>query len=223
MKRNIVDDGFNSELVETAQFAGIHEIPVLKSPNEIIIPSSLIPFSQISKSADNAEFVHFYEHDIKFRDILTSTGEYLEKLKRFAGVISPDCSLYHDMPLVLQFTNTYMNRAVGYFLQQHGIYVIPSVRWGDERSYTSEYCGEKVSFLGVPKNSIISIGTYGCIRSKEDKYYFKAGLEAMLEELMPQVVLVYGSMPKSVFGCFDAYTKFHQYPDWISQKRKKVI
>jgi len=222
MKKTIIDDGFYSELVETAQFAGIHEIPILECPENIIIPSGLIPYSQINKTKDHSEFIHFYEHDIKFRDIITSTGKYYSKIKEFAGVISPDCSLYRDMPLVLQFANTYMNRAVGYYLQHNGIYTIPNVRWGDERSFTNEYCGEKVAFLGIPKNSIVSIGTYGCIKSREDRYFFKAGLAAMLEELTPQVVLVYGSMPESVFGNYSKYTTFYRFPDWISQKRKKV-
>ena len=54
-----------------------------------------------------------------------------------------------------------MNRAVGCYLQSHGVYVIPNVRWGDERSYTTVELPEKFAFLGVPKNSIVSIGTYG--------------------------------------------------------------
>jgi len=222
ISKNIIDDGFNSGLVEMAKFDGIHEIPILDWPKEIIIPAGLIPFSQRRKSEDMSEFVHFYEHDLTFRDVLVSTEEYVDDLKCFAGIITPDCSLYRDMPLVLQFVNVYMSRAIGHYFQQQGMYVIPNVRWGDERTYTSEACGEKVAFLGIPKQSIVSIGTYGCIKSAEDKYYFKAGLEAMLEELAPRVVLVYGAMPDSVFGGLTSYTEFHQYPDWISQRRRKA-
>ena len=118
--------------------------------------------------------------------------------------------------------NVYRNGAIGHFLKKNGAYVITNVRWGDERSYTTNVLPEKFAFLGAPKNSIVSIGTYVCIRSKEDKYYFREGLESMLDELIPEVVLVYGSMPKSVFAGVKSKTNFVHYPDWISQVRKKV-
>jgi len=77
--------------------------------------------------------------------------------------------------------------------------------------------------LGAPKNSVVSVGTYGCVQSKENKYYFREGLEAMLDELTPEVVLVYGSMPKKIFSAdILSKTNFVLYPDWISQVRKKV-
>ena len=101
------------------------------------------------------------------------------------------------------------------------MYVIPNVRWGDERSYTIVELPEKFAFLGVPKNSIVSIGTYGCIKNKENKQYFVEGLSAMLDELSPEVVLVYGGMPEAIFGQFKERTNFVNYPDWISIKRRR--
>lgn len=100
-----------------------------------------------------------------------------------------------------------------------GMYVIPNVRWGDERTYTTEVLPEKIAFLGVPKHSIVSVGTYGCVKSKEAKYYFREGLIAMLETLEPEVVLVYGAMPKQIFEGLENRTQFVNYPDWISFKR----
>lgn len=38
---------------------------------------------------------------------------------------------------------------------------------------------EKFAFLGAPKNSIVSIGTYGCIRGKENKHFFREVLEPL--------------------------------------------
>ncbi len=80
---------------------------------------------------------------------------------------------------------------------------------------------KKFAFLGVPKNSIVSIGTYGCIRSKVNKQYFIEGLSAMLDELSPEIVLVYGGMPKVIFEQFINRTNFINYPDWISTKRRR--
>lgn len=223
MRKTNLDDGFNSELVANAFFDGILEIPQLEKPKEIIIPTSLIPFSQIKRSNDKTETIHFYEYDKKFNNALSSTKELLPQLKTFSSIISPDYSLYRDMPLCLQIANTYLNRAIGYYLQSNGLYVIPNVRWGDERSYTTTELPEKFAFLGIPKNSIVSIGTYGCIKSRENKQYFKDGLSAMIEELSPQVVLVYGGMPDSIFNDFKNQTQFVNYPDWTSTKRRRSV
>ena len=220
--RNLSDDGFNSHLVETAIFEGKLEIPKILKPETIIVPEGMVPFSQRKKDANYRDFVCFYELDIRFADVLTATDRYLKDLKRFSGVISPDCSVYIDMPLCLQVANIYMNRAVGHYLQEKGMYVIPNVRWGDERTYTTSALGEKVAFLGIPHHSIVSVGTYGCIRGKENAYYFREGLLAMLDEVKPEIVLVYGAMPDSIFGGLKDRTRFMHYPDWIARRKAEA-
>ena len=219
MKSSIIDDGFRADLVETALFDGSMEIPIIEKPKEIIIPKGLVPFSSRKRDVTHQNFICFYEHDIRFRDCLLATDKYLDELSMYPGIISPDCSLYIDMPLCLQIANVYMNRAIGHYLQSKGLYVIPNIRWGDERTYSTILLPEKVAFLGVPKHSIVSIGTYGCIKSNESKRYFREGLIAMLDELEPEVVLVYGAMPKQVFGGLENQTRFINYPDWITYKK----
>ena len=221
MLRNnyIIEDGFRPDLVENAFFAGTFEIPVIEKPTELVIPKGMVPFSSRKRDSNHEFFVCFYEHDCKFFDVINATDNYIEELKQYPGVISPDCSLYIDAPLCLQITNIYLNRAVGCKLQSEGLYVIPNVRWGDERTYTKMLFKEKVAFAGLPKHSIVSVGTYGCIKSKEAKYHFREGLISMLDEIEPEVVLVYGSMPESVFQGLDSRTKFINYPDWIRLKK----
>ncbi len=75
---------------------------------------------------------------------------------------------------------------------------------------------EPLAFAGVEKNSIVSIGSYGVIKTALEKQHFKAGLKAMLEHLTPRVVLVYGSMPKAIFEEFEKKTTFYRYPDWTT-------
>ena len=115
-----------------------------------------------------------------------------------------------------------MNRSVGRYLQSQGIYVIPNVRWSDERTYTTNELPEKVAFVGLPKRSVVSIGSYGLMKNKANREHFKKGLEQMLIELDPEIVIVYGSMPESVFGEYVNQTKFVRFQDWISCKRKKA-
>ena len=212
MSKTIIDDGYSSYLVEGATFIGKYQIPSLPKHDEILIPKDMIPFDKRNVVKEKDLAIDFYMHDVTFRQILTSTSKYLDELSRFAAVISPDCSLYRDMPLCLQITNTYMNRAVGFYLQKHGVYVIPNVRWGDKRSF--EFC-----FQGLPTNDIVCISTHGCIKGEENKYYFKLGLEEMLIVLKPQVVLVHGSVPDEVFSDFLSETKFVHYESYISKMK----
>lgn len=84
------------------------------------------------------------------------------------------------------------------------------MRWGDERSF--EFC-----FDGLPMHDIVCISTHGCIKSLENKYYFKLGLKKMLKALRPQVILVHGVMPNEVFSEFESQAKFIHYKSYISK------
>ena len=224
-KRTVVDsaarnaasltDGCNPEIVKGADFDGIFEIPIIKRPKKIIIPNKLVPFSKMEKADKKTFAVCEYENDSEFKDILINPNEYVEILKQYQGFISPDCSVYRDMPLAAQITNIYRNRAIGYFFQKHGVYVIPCVRWGDERTYTTKFLPEKIAFLGVEKNSIVSVGSYGQLKDRVNRYYFEAGLDSMVETLEPQQVLVYGKIPSEVINKYPN-VGFVEYEDWTS-------
>lgn len=219
---NLVDEGFRISLVETAFFDGDLEIPCIEAPIEIVIPRGMVPFSERERSHNYEDFVCFYEKDVNFREILINTESYVEDLKRFPGIITPDCSLYIDAPLCVQLFSIYMNRAIGHYFQKQGIYVIPNIRWGDERTFSREMFRDKVAFLGIKKHSIVSIGTYGQVRTAESKRIFREGLIVMLEELEPEIVLVYGSMPKKIFDGLEDKTQFIVYPDWTTRMKKEA-
>lgn len=215
MKKTPYDDGFHQYLVEGAVFVGDAGIPVLMDLDNVQIPSVLAPFDKArARKCSKNSYVHFYMHDKYFAPILSATDKYVDLLKEYDGVITPDCSMLIGQSKCLQETNTYLSRAVGFYLQRQGIPVIPNVRWSDERSY--EYC-----FLGIPKNYIVSISTHGCIRSNKQKDYFKDGLYRMLEVLEPKDVLVHGYMPDQVFSEFGMYTRFHRYPSVFEQVHGK--
>lgn len=223
---NLFYDGFNSKLIETAFFESILEIPVLEAPKEIIIPAVAVPFSKrMAITNPLEEMLVFYEHDPHFREFVSVPQNYDVELKDIKIISTPDCSLYRDMPLWEQIANIGVSRSVGHYLQQQGKYVIPNARWGDERTYTKDIFDYAPAFSGLPKNSIVSIGTYGCSKNKEDKYFLEAGLEAMLSELTPQDVIVYGSYNAKLFGKYERYTRFHHLPDWTTyvHTERKVV
>ena len=90
----------------------IRELPVIRTSD--LIPEKVITFSKaMSKTWDDfACWVIFYEHDKEFARLWNKPRQYLSKLKTFKGVISPDFSLYRNMPLVMQMRNTYRGRAI---------------------------------------------------------------------------------------------------------------
>ena len=216
MKIN-ADDGFNPELFGDIPCEGTFELPKFTSPVEFRIPGEMIPFSHIDKATDPANtFVVFYEKDNSFAEFVKNPEHFVEKLKKFKGVVSPDISLCLDSPLAVIIANTYRNHALGCYLQRQGIYVIPNVRWADKRTYTSSNFSSRIAFDGIPKHSIVSIGSYGCLKEKEYRKHFAAGLEEMLKTLLPKVVLVYGNLPAQIFDKYKDQTTFIAYKDWLS-------
>ncbi|MCI8332024.1 MAG: DUF4417 domain-containing protein [Clostridiales bacterium] len=184
-------DVFHAFLVEKADYAGVEEIPCIKTSR--LIPERVIPFSKAVCAADYDQWVVFYEHDTAFVRLWNQPRKYLQILKKFKGVITPDFSLYRNMPLVMQKWSTYQGKAIGVWLQNEGVEVIPNVRFADERSYS--FC-----FDGVEKYSTVAIGTHGCIKRLTDRAYFEQGLAEMVKQLQPQTILVYGAAPDRMFG-----------------------
>ncbi|MEG0835647.1 MAG: DUF4417 domain-containing protein [Christensenellaceae bacterium] len=98
------------------------------------------------------------------------------------------CRLSHIGRIVQDGIQNITNRYVG-------IKIIPNVQWGNEESY--DFC-----FDGIPKESTIAISTNGCIKSSYDKFLFRSGLDKMIEVLSPNTIVVYSSMPESVFSAY---------------------
>ena len=215
MHKTILDDGFHAYLTEGAEFVGDAGIPMLLDLKNTQIPKALIPFEKIhSKKYDKRRYVHFYMHDKYFSRVLTATTKYVDDFKMYDGVITPDCTMLIGQSKCLLETNTYFNRAIGYYLQKQGIPVIPNIRWSDEKSY--DFC-----FLGVPQKSIVSVSTHGCIRTKKQKATYKDGLDEMLKRLEPSAVIVHGYMPEEVFGEYICDTAFYRYPSLFEETHQR--
>ena len=215
MLRNGCKDVFHSFLVRTAEYDGHLEIPVLRPQDAI--PNKLILFSKSLSCKDYNQWVCFYEDDVAFERLWNKPEKYLPVLSRFNGVITPDFSLYRDMPLVMQFWNIYRGRAIGYWLQENGISVIPNIRWGDERTY--EAC-----CLGVPQNSIIAVGSHGCVKLAEERKHFVKGLDYVVNTIRPKTIIVYGTAPQNIFGRYqEAGIKIISFDsDYMVAHRKAV-
>ena len=53
------------------------------------------------------------------------------------------------------------------------------------------------------------------MKDRVNRYYFEAGLDAMIEALEPEVILVYSKMPDEIERKYGDI-KFVEYEDWTS-------
>ncbi len=211
-KRGGCVDVFRSYLVSDAQFVGEPEIPVLNATEAF--PSNLIPFSQAVSSKSYDSWVHFYEDDVKFERIWNNPKRYLHLLNKFRGVITPDFSVYRDMPKVMQEWNIYRSRAFGYALQKQGSEVIANLRFGSPQTYGT-------TCLGVPQNASFAVGTHGVMKNKEDRRFFKDGLDYAVKRLKPKTIIVYGTAPDEVFlRLKNSGIQIIQFESMFSQKHR---
>ena len=209
-------DVFHAFLVEKAEYDGKYELPVIKT--SILITDHIVTFSKAMAQAwKNFDcWVMFYEHDKNFERLWNNPKAYLSKLKKFKGVISPDFSLYRNMPLVMQIWNTYRGRSLAVWLQDNGIEIIPNVRFNDERTYA--FC-----FDGIEKFKTVAVGTHGWIKNRIDKEYFKKGLAELVKRLSPKAIIVYGATPDDIFKSYkDSGINIIPFESEFSKARKQV-
>lgn len=182
-----------SDLFLRNQFNGvgkfdIPEIPKSNFSDDTLENLLLIGFDKINTDQSNYErMVHFFLYDYKFENIWKKPDEYVEKLKKYKAVLSPDFSMYIEMNKALQLYNTFRNRWCGAYLASKDIKVIPTVNWGDENTF--EFC-----FDGIPKGSIVAVSTY-MVREHnnhaDQKDFFMKGYEEMLRRIEPSKIICY--------------------------------
>ena len=162
---------------------------------------------------------HFYYDDFKFIQAWRDPDKYIDKLRKFKAVVSPDFSLYTDFPRTLQILSCYRRQWVGAYWQMQGLDVIPDVVWGDEESFA--YC-----FEGIPKNSTVAVSTVGV---KNDKYWngtegelFRAGYAEMLRRLEPSTILFYGDMIEGLEGNIIRCPSYYEQKRMILNNQQKI-
>lgn len=183
-------DVFHASILESAKYDGEYEFPVIRE--EHIVPRRLLPFSKaMQEKEDFRQWVCFYEDDFLFERIWNNPKRYVARLSKFEGVITPDFSVYYDMPLSMQIWNMFRSRAIGAWLQSQGIRVIPNIRFGDERTF--DCCCD-----GISRHSVISIGTHGCLKVKKYRGTLEKGIAYVAKKLEPETMVLYGSAPGNI-------------------------
>ena len=212
--RNGCRDVFHAFLVKNATYDSNLEIPCLA--REVQKPLKLIAFSKAIGCKEFDAWIHFYEDDVAFERIWNTPNKYLPIIKKFKGVITPDFSVYRDMPLVMQQWNIYRSRAIGHWLQENGVSVIPNIRFGDERTH-------ELSCASIQKYGTIAVGSHGCIKLLSDRNYFVSGLEYVVDRLEPNILVVYGAAPVKIFAPYkEKSIEVLQFDSDFMKSRKAV-
>lgn len=175
---------YNMDIVSPYMNTGdFWEMPIIN--NDRYIPDKLIGFNEALTSKDNKAGVHFFLDDYQFERIWKEPNRYINALSKFTCILSPDFSLYMDMPKPLQIYNTYRSRLIGQYYQDKGLRVIPTISWGDKNTFN--FC-----FRGIPKQSIVAISTIGVRRNKETLKIWEVGKNEMIRQIEPSTILIYG-------------------------------
>ena len=139
----------------------------------------------------------------------------IKDLKRFEGIITPDFSLFPEMPKSQRIWNCYQSRVIAYYMQQLGLNIIPSVAWALEEDLS--WC-----FDGLPINSSIAISTNGCKTGPYSKRIFLLGVEELQRIIKPKHLIICGSIFKELEK-YDNIIRYNSFSQRLAIKLKNKI
>lgn len=184
--------------LDVAIFDGVgeYDVPELQPVKELPVINKWIEFeyAKNKRIKSSSEGVHCFQEDFKFESVWTFPDRYLDTLKNYACVCTPDFSTHINFPRAVQIFNHYRTQWIGAYWQVNGLTVIPTVQWSTPDSY--EWC-----FDGMPKESIVAVSNIGANQSRVSKEYFQQGYNEMLKRLEPIKILFYSnSYPENFNG-----------------------
>ena len=200
-------DLINVQNVEKGFFTSSNSYGIPDIKKDEFEVNELIPYRVDSNRNGTA---HFFLDDYRFERCWKNPDSQIEELKKYKGVLSPDFSMYTNYPEAFQIWQVYRNRWCARYWQSFGIKVIPTISWSDESSY-------KYSFLGVPKGSIVAIGTVGVLNDKNATTLFMQGFKEMLKRLEPKEILIYGNRLTEL----DGYKNIRWFEPYMNKFIKK--
>lgn len=204
-ERERTNKAYNLDLVGETKFSrGFWQMPIIN--NDHFIPKEMIGFNY-AKSNDRKDVgVHFYLDDYQFERLWNDPEKYTDVLREYECVLSPDFSLYMDMPMPMKIWNIYRSRMIGQYYQNRGIKVIPTISWAEKETF-------KFCFNGIPKHSIVSISTIGVKQDKDAFQVWKDGVDAMIKHIQPTDILIYGGKVDYDYGDI----KIHYYKNNVTE------
>ena len=190
-ERTRTDGHYNLAVVNREHTSGKLDMPTLEPTD--FAPTGLLPFNYAKTATDTDKTLHFFVDDYQFERLWSKPERYLPLIQGFEAALTPDFSLYMDMPLPMQQWNEYRRRALGNYWQRNGVTVIPTLSWSDERSYG--FC-----FGGLPKRSTYATSTVGVKNDEGAMKVWRAGMDKAMKVLRPKRLILYGGAVDFDFG-----------------------
>ena len=201
------------------EYTGKYGIPVMEVSHTT--GKEFLRFCDWKETDDPGKAIaHFYYDDYKFIQAWKEPDLYVERLRAFKAVISPDFSLYTDFPMALQIMSCYRRQWVGAYWQSLGLDVIPDVVWGGPETF--EFC-----FDGIPKGGTVAVSSVGVKNDSEwngkEGDLFKRGYDEMLKRLEPTTVLFYcrGKVMEGLGGNIIKIPSFYEQRAAILENKRK--
>lgn len=171
---------------------GIYDIPELK-PTQYT-GCEWVGFNYAARTYKReGKGIHFFLDDYQFNRLWNDPDRYIPMLQEFDYVMSPDFSLYRDSPRAIQIYNHYRKHWLGAYMQYQGIKVIPTICWSDTDSFS--WC-----FDGEPVHGTVAVSSVGCMGNRSSRSLFVAGYREMIEQLEPEKIIFYGTVPDKCKG-----------------------
>jgi hypothetical protein len=183
-ERERTNKAYNLDLAEQSELTNdFWQMPIIK--NDGYIPKDLVGFNYAKSSKEKNVGIHFYVDDYQFERVWNAPEKYIGVLLEYDCILSPDFSLYMDMPMPMKIWNIYRSRQIGAYYQSQGIKVIPTISWAEPATF--EFC-----FQGIPKGSIVSVSTIGVKQNEGALQIWEDGMREMIRRIEPSTILVYG-------------------------------
>lgn len=194
-ERERTNRAYNLDLVDPSNLTNdFWQMPIVQ--NDEYVPEELIGFNYAKTSERKNVGIHFYIDDYQFERIWNDPEKYLDVLSDYECILTPDFSLYMDMPMPMKIWNIYRSRQIGAYYQSKGLIVIPTISWAEPETF--EFC-----FQGIPEGSVVSISTIGVKRDPAALEVWRAGVAEMIQRIKPSVILVYGGKLDFDYGDID--------------------
>ena len=163
-----------------------HGLPILE--RETFIPDRLVLFEKMSRTTEKKGFVIFNQPDRRIEPFWNSPERYVEALKRYDGITTPDFSLLLNMERQFMEANVLRALKIGRRMQELGLRVMVNAMWAYPDSY--DYC-----FEALPRDSILFVSTVGSMSRALSREYLFCGLRALVERVRPPGIVLYGPVP----------------------------
>ena len=156
--------------------------------------------------------VHFFIDDHEFDAVWQKPDRYVEMLRRYAVVLSPDFSPYSDFPKAIQVYNHYRKHWCAWYWQHNGIKVVPTITWSSPD--TLEW-----AFDGEPVGGVVALSSVGMYDTAEHRAWLVDGCREMFDRLRPRLVLWKGKVPEE----YEGNGRIVKLPEHVDKYRRGVV